>query len=239
MLRLLEPKYLVMLGGGVMLTAIFVMRQLSARKPLIHLALFADRRLRANVLLIAIMQFAMASLIVQGSIYAKDVLLYDPQTAGMALMPMLVPVVFVARSAGKMYDRHGVRPVARLGTLVATLGIATWGAGSIAVSYPIIATGMVLLGLGVAFIMSPANTDTLSSVSDDARGQVSGLMQTARQVGGAFGVAFSAFVTGIASANGANLATSIGAAILASSAVSALGIVVALRMPAHAARTHH
>ncbi len=239
MLRLLEPKYLVMLGGGIMLTAIFVMRQLSARKPLIHLALFADRRLRANVLLIAIMQFAMASLIVQGSIYAKDVLLYDPQTAGMALMPMLVPVVFVARSAGKMYDRHGVRPVARLGTLVATLGIATWGAGSIAVSYPIIATGMVLLGLGVAFIMSPANTDTLSSVSDDARGQVSGLMQTARQVGGAFGVAFSAFVTGIASANGANLATSIGAAILASSAVSALGIVVALRMPAHAARTHH
>jgi hypothetical protein len=64
-------------------------------------------------------------------------------------------------------------------------------------------------------------------------------MQTARQVGGAFGVAFSAFVTGIASANGANLATSIGAAILASSAVSALGIVVALRMPAHAARAHH
>lgn len=77
------------------------MRQLSARKPLIHLALFADQRLRANVLLIAIMQFAMASLIVQGSIYAKDVLLYDPQTAGMALMPMLVPVVFVARSAEK------------------------------------------------------------------------------------------------------------------------------------------
>ena len=230
-LPILRPEYLAMLGAGVMLTALFAYRQLVVARPLIHLGLFADPRLRANVLLIGIMQFAMASLIVQGAIYAKDVLAFNAEKAGMSLMPMLVPVIFVARAAGKRYDRVGVRPVALFGTSVATAGLATWGAGSVIVSYPLIATGMVLLGIGVAHIMSPANTDTLSSVGDETRGQVSGLVQTVRQLGGALGVAFAACIGGFAKAGGAPLSTSIGAAILGGAAVSALGIAVAYAMP--------
>lgn len=230
-LRLAEPAYLAMLASGCLLVGAFVRRQLRAARPLVHLGLFADPRLRANVLLIAIMQFAMASLIVQGSIYAKEVLRYDSQKAGMALMPMLVPVIFLARSAGKMYDRRGVRPLAIAGTTVATLGFALWGAGSLLERYAVIACGMLLLGAGVAFIMPPANTDTLASVGDERRGQVSGLVQTARQLGGACGVAFAAAVSGVTTAFGGTLAQSIGAAILAGGCVAFLGAVVALRMP--------
>ena len=94
-----------------------------------------------------------------------------------------------------------------------------------------IAAGMVLLGLGVAFIMSPASTDTLSSVDDETRGQVSGLVQTSRQVGGAVGVAFASLLSGAAIAWGAGDASAIGYAILGGAAVASLGIVVALRMP--------
>ena len=230
-LRMLEPRFLGMLGAGVALTSLFAHRQLSIARPLVHLDRFADPRLRANVLLVALMQFAMASLVVQGAIYARDVLGYTPQQAGMALMPMLVPVILVARRAGRLYDRIGVRPLARFGTVVATLGLAVWGLGCTAERYPVIATGMVLLGLGVAFIMSPANTDTLSRVDDATRGQLSGLVQTARQVGGALGVTFAAAVSGLATAQGADLGDSIGAAILAGAAVAALGAVVAWRMP--------
>ncbi len=235
-LRLLEPPFIALLGGGVMLTALFAYRQLSIPRPLVRLDLFSDRRLRANVLLVGIMQFAMASLIVQGAIYAKDVLGYTPKEAGASLMPMLVPVIFLASVAGRRYDRFGVRPLARRGTIIATSGLTCWGIGSILHNYSVIATGMVLLGCGVAFIMSPANTDTLSNVTDETRGQVSGLVQTCRQVGGALGVAFAAAISGIAQTQGASLATSIGAAILGGAAVAALGIVVAARMPDSAPR---
>jgi len=231
-LILAQPAYLAMLAAGTVLSALFVLRQLRTDRPLVRLGLFADPRLRANVLLIGIMQFAMASLVVQGSIYAQEVLKYDTATAGMSLMPMLVPVIFVARTAGKMYDKHGVKKLARFGTAIASSGLAVWGIGSIVVSYPVIAAGMAMLGLGLAFIMSPANTDTLSGVSGETRGQVSGLVQTVRQVGGALGVAFAAAVSGMASAFGASLATSIGAAILAGACVASLSVVVALRMPA-------
>jgi EmrB/QacA subfamily drug resistance transporter len=235
-LAIAQPGFIAMLGAGVMLTALFAYRQLTLARPLIHLGLFADRRLRANVLLVFVLQYAMASLIVQGSIYATDVLGYGPEKAGASLMPMLVPVIFLASVAGRLYDRRGVRPLARFGTVVATAGLALWGIGSIQVRYPVIAAGMALLGVGVAFIMSPASTDTLSSVDDASRGQVSGLMQTFRQVGGALGVAGAAAVSGAASAYGLPLSTSIGVAILAGAAVASLGIVVALRMPASPAR---
>ena len=230
-MKLLEPGYLAMLGVGLALTALFVVRQIHAARPLVRVALFTEPRIRANVLLVGIMQFAMASLVVEGSIYAQKVLGYAPSKAGMSLMPMLVPVIFVARQAGKMYDRHGVRPLARGGTAAAAAGLAVWGLGSMASSYPVIAAGMALLGLGIAFIMSPANTDTLSGVADEMRGQVSGLLQTIRQVGGAVGIAFAAAVTGFATALGADLAHAIGASILAGAAVAAMGVVVALRMP--------
>ena len=230
-LILAQPAYLAMLAAGTVLSALFVLRQLRTDRPLVRLGLFADPRLRANVLLIGIMQFAMASLVVQGSIYAQEVLKYDTATAGMSLMPMLVPVIFVARTAGKMYDKHGVKKLARFGTAIASSGLAVWGIGSIVVSYPVIAAGMAMLGLGLAFIMSPANTDTLSGVSGETRGQVSGLVQTVRQVGGALGVAFAAAVSGMASAFGASLATSIGAAILAGACVASLSVMVAPPLP--------
>jgi len=83
----------------------------------------------------------------------------------------------------------------------------------------------------VAHIMSPANTDTLSSVSDEQRGQVSGLVQTIRQLGGALGVAFAACIGGFAKAGGAPLSSSIGFAILGGACVAALGIALAFAMP--------
>jgi EmrB/QacA subfamily drug resistance transporter len=229
--RLHQPAFLAMLAGGALLSALFAYRQLVVPRPLVHLGLFADARLRANVLLIGIMQFAMASLVVQGSIYATEVLGYAADRAGASLMPLLVPVILLARRAGRLYDLHGVRPLARVGTVVATLGLVTWSLGSFAERYAVIAAGMALLGAGLAFIMSPANTDTLSRVPDETRGQVSGLVQTVRQVGGALGVAFAAAVSGAATALGENLAHSIGWAILAGAGVSALGIAVSLRMP--------
>jgi EmrB/QacA subfamily drug resistance transporter len=235
-LAIAEPAYLAMLGAGVMLTALFAYRQLTVARPLVHLGLFADRRLRANVLLVFLLQYAMASLIVQGSIYATEVLGFGPEKAGASLMPLLVPVIFLASVAGRMYDRRGVRPLARFGTVAATVGLAVWGVGSIAERYPVIAAGMALLGVGVAFIMSPANTDTLSSVDDASRGQVSGLVQTFRQVGGALGVAGAAAVSGAATAYGLPLSSAIGVAILAGALVASLGIVIALRMPASPAR---
>ena len=110
-LNILEPRYFSALAAGLICCTLFVRRQFRIAKPLIRLALFRDRALLADALLIGIMQFAMAGIIVEGSIYAQEVLHFSPTRAGASLMPMLVPVIFLAQVAGRRYDRLGVRPL--------------------------------------------------------------------------------------------------------------------------------
>jgi MFS family permease len=184
-----DPTTLGLLGGGVVVLAGFVLRQLRHPRPLLRLRLFSDRALLADALVIASMQFAMTGLVIAGSVYAQEVLGFTPFQAGLSLLPMLAPVILVVHVAGRWYDRAGVRAPASWGTAAATVGMLIQATGAWTQSYPVMAAGMFVLGIGIAFTMSPTNTDALGRVPHSDRGQVSGLVQTFRQIGGSVGVA--------------------------------------------------
>ena len=184
-----SPLTLGALVAGAAVLAVFVRRQWNHPRPLLRLRLFADHALAADAITIACMQFAMTGLVIAGSLYAQDVLGFTPTQAGLSLLPMLAPVILVVHVAGRWYDRAGVRAPASWGTAMATAGMLVQAAGAWMRSYPVMAAGMFILGLGIAFTMSPTNTDALGRVPHADRGQVSGLVQTLRQVGGSVGVA--------------------------------------------------
>lgn len=188
-LRWDDPLTLAALAGGAFALAAFVRRQWNHPRPLLRLRLFSDRALAADAVVIMCMQFAMTGLVVAGSLYAQDVLGYSPTEAGASLLPMLAPVILAVHVAGRWYDRAGVRAPATWGTAMASGGMLVQAAGAWIQSYPVMAVGMFVLGLGIAFTMSPTNTDALGRVPHSERGQVSGLVQTMRQVGGSVGVA--------------------------------------------------
>lgn len=192
--RGLDASVIAALGAGCVLLALFVRRQWRSARPLLRLRLFADRALAADALVIACMQFAMTGLVIQGSLYAQEVLGFEPFLAGASLMPMLVPVILVVHVAGRWYDRAGVRAPAVWGTALATVGQLVQALGAWQQSYPVMAVGMMVIGTGIALTMSPTNTDALSRAPAEDRGQVSGLVQTLRQIGGAVGVAVTAAV---------------------------------------------
>ena len=184
-----DPVPVAAIAFGAVLLAAFVRRQLRHPRPLLRLRLFADRALAADAITIACMQFAMTGLIIAGSVYAQDVLGFEPVAAGASLLPLLAPTILVAHVAGRWYDRSGPRAPASWGTALASVGLLVQAGGAWQVSYPAMAAGMFVLGLGIAFTMSPTNTDALGRVPHHERGQVSGLVQTMRQVGGSVGVA--------------------------------------------------
>ncbi|MBM4113548.1 MAG: MFS transporter [Phycisphaerae bacterium] len=180
---------LALLVGGGALVVLFTKRQWSRRDPLLAVSLFRDRGLLANAIVLFLMQFAMAGLVVQGSVYAQRVLDFDPRQTGLSLLPLLVPTLFVVHVAGRWYDRVGVAIPTTIGTALTTSGIAISALGAWMRSYPVIAVGMAVMSTGIGLVMSPTNTDSLSRVPAETRAQVSGLIQTMRHVGGAVGVA--------------------------------------------------
>lgn len=174
---------------GLALLAWFVVSEWRKREPLLAIGLFRDHGLLANALVLFLMQFALNGLVIHGSTYAQHVLAYSPRQAGMSLLPLLIPTLFVVHVAGRLYDRIGVRRPALIGTVGAAIGGVIAALGAWMMYYPIIAIGMAVIGAGVGFVMSPTNTDSMSRVPADARAQVSGLIQTMRHMGGTVGLA--------------------------------------------------
>jgi len=218
---------------GTALLALFVRSQWRSTEPLIAIGLFRDRGLLANALTLFLMQFAMSGLLIQGSIYAQEVLGYGPRRAGASLLPLLVPIVVVVHIAGRLYDRVGVRVPALVGSSLAALGGLIAGAGAWSADALVIGAGFAVMGTGIGFVMSPTNTDSLSRVPAAARAQVSGLMQTMRHVGGTTGLAMIGAVvlvmrTGSDAAPKEAFATAIAAGYgLAALACAAAAIAVA------------
>jgi EmrB/QacA subfamily drug resistance transporter len=184
-----DPLVMGALGVGALLLPAFIAWELRHPSPLLALQLFRDRGILANAFILAAMQFAMNGLVIYGSTYVQTVLGFEPMKAGLSLMPMLVPILFVVHVAGRWYDRVGVRSPAMLGTGLATLGMAVQAVAAPLQSYTLLAVGMAVLGTGIGFVMSPTNVDSMSRAGPAHRAQASGLVQTLRQVGGTLGVA--------------------------------------------------
>ena len=174
---------------GVVLIPVFIRWELRHPSPLLNMRLLGDAGILVNAFILFAMQFSMNGLIIFGSAYMQVVLGFEPFKAGMALLPMLVPILVVVHIAGRLYDRVGIRLPALIGTGLATLGMGMQAAAAPMQSYPLMAVGMAVLGTGLGFVMSPTNVDAMSRAGAEHRAQASGLVQTFRQVGGTLGVA--------------------------------------------------
>ena len=129
-----------------------------------------------------------------GPAYLQGALGFTPLESGLAGLPLALPALLLVHVAGRVYDRRGAVGVVRVGSVLCTAGLSAIALGMVGRSYAIIAIGMTLHGAGMAFLMNPIQTDVVSRVPPEQRGESAGLAATARQVGNALGVAIAATV---------------------------------------------
>ncbi len=184
----------ISIGIGGPLLLLFIHRQLRLTHPTIDLRLFRDRGLFGNAFLLFCVQFINVGQGIYGSLYMQSFLGFTPMQAGFGTLPLLIPVLIIIHFAGRMYDHHGPRRPIMLGLCFVAIGTVIETIGVFALSYPILATGMAVLGLGCGFAMSPANADSLSRVPVTQRGEASGLVQMMRQFGSTIGIAMMVLV---------------------------------------------
>jgi EmrB/QacA subfamily drug resistance transporter len=118
----------------------------------------------------------------------------SPFVAGLALIPVTVPMVLLSTTVGRWYDKSGGRPPLVIGFgLLALSGLAL-GVGvhllqPAAPNYMYLLPGLLVFGTGLAFVLTACDPVSLDSVDEDLAGQVSGVSATAEQAGGAIGIA--------------------------------------------------
>ncbi len=179
---------------GLIGIAWFVRRQFRTDHPLIGVELLRDRGFLVDATLLGLMNFALTGAIINLSVLLQTSFGLEPLSAGVATLPLIVPVIFMLQAAGRLFDRIGVRPLAVPAAVVVALATVGLGVAAQAMSLAGLIVAMVALGASVAFVNMPANTDGMRRVAADRRGLASGVLQTFRMTGATLGIAVTASV---------------------------------------------
>jgi DHA2 family methylenomycin A resistance protein-like MFS transporter len=174
----------------------------TAAHPLLRVPKTARRPLLAACGVAGLMNFSVLGALFVLTQTLQDVRHLPPLAAGLLLLPGMLPLPLLGAPAGRLVARVGYWRTAAIGLAVAAFGFAGL-AGSIRIVGPAwlvaLAVSLVVWGAGIG-ILTPAVVAAALAALPDASGAASGASNTARQVGGALGVAVFGVLAGNASA---------------------------------------
>ena len=235
-----DPTIIGGLTAGIFALFAFLHWERKCAHPMMPLTMFRNRRFAGG----CAASFALgAGLYGNAFIFSQYLQLAvgaDSFGAGLRLLPWVALAPVVAPLAGVLADRIGERPliVAALGMF----GVAFFAIGLLVMSgktYVTLIVPLLVAGTGVSIAFPTTATAVMRSVDPGRLAVASGVSNTIRQTGAAFGVAvavamFSSF-GGYDS--GPQFFDGFGAAVLVLAVVTLLGVIPALFIPPLEARS--
>jgi EmrB/QacA subfamily drug resistance transporter len=182
---------LVPLVAGLALLGLFgLVEGRFAKAPLVPLSVFRMRQLRGANLAVFLMYSAVFALWFFLTLYLQEVLGFSAIEAGLSFLPMTLSVVAGSALAPRLIARLGVRTVVTAALLVATTGMLLLTGVRPGGSYTAqVLPGGVLSALALGVGLVGSTIAAVQGVPQSQSGLASGLLNTARLMGGALGLA--------------------------------------------------
>jgi EmrB/QacA subfamily drug resistance transporter len=176
--------------GGLLLVAFTRWQQRSAH-PLLPLRLLVNRVRGGSLVALFITNFGLFGISLFLVYYLQAVLGYSPLRTGVDFLPMVIALAFSAFIASaRLLAKVGPRPLVPTGMILAMMGIILFTRLAPTTDYlESVLPGLVLTGLGLGLIFSPAVASATAGVSDVDAGAASALVNTTSQIGGSVGAA--------------------------------------------------
>jgi EmrB/QacA subfamily drug resistance transporter len=177
----------IVIGIGILIW--FVKDQLGSSNPLLRLRIFENRAFAVDSAVLFFLMIAFVPLFFFASEYAQISLGESASETGLYLLIFFAGFATATQWGGKMLDRIGARRPMVLGCAIAAVGFWLWGSSMTHLSVSEQWYYIVLAGIGVGLVLSPANTDALNRVARSRYGEATGITQTVRNFGSSFGLA--------------------------------------------------
>jgi MFS transporter, DHA2 family, multidrug resistance protein len=176
--------------AGVALVG-FVVRELTAREPVLDLKVFADRNFATGATFIALIGLGMFSSMLLLAVYTQKLLGYDAWTSGLVLAPGGIGNMFSLLLAGRLVTRVDQRLLLTFGCLGNAISLYMMSNLTLGIDYWTLALPRFIQGFALGFIFVPLSTLTLATIRRSQLVNATSAYNVLRNLGGSIGIALA------------------------------------------------
>ena len=176
--------------GGIA-AALFVLRELSANRPVLPLSMLALPVRAASYATQFTAGAAQMGATIYLTYYVQNHFGYSPFKSGVAFLPMIAALVVTAITAGRLIvPRLGARGTLPLGLALVAVAFLIFSRMTTESTYTQVALpGLIAFGAGLGLTMPVAFNSGTRGVDSRRTGLASAILSASQQIGGSFGVA--------------------------------------------------
>ncbi len=182
----------LLIGAGVVLMVAFVSWELRHPEPMMKPSLFASRAFSGANLSTFFLYFALSAVL----FYLPMLLIAGwgvaESTTGFMFLPLSALIALLSGPVGRLSDRIGPRLPMTVGSLfvaVAFAGTALLARNGLHLFWEGMFPMMVLMGFGMALVVSPLSTAVMTAIDDSDTGAASGINNAVARISGLVAVA--------------------------------------------------
>lgn len=174
---------------GTIIAAVFGIVEYRNRQPLLDVRLFADPSFATGVATIVVLFGGTFGFFFLAMQYVQQIMGYSPLMTAIALGPFMVPLGICSALSWWYVPKLGLRLVLFLGTLMMAVGFLCMLVLDVHSSYLNFAWPTLILSTGIGLCTAPTTSAIMAAVPDEKQGVASAVNDTARELGGALGIA--------------------------------------------------
>jgi DHA2 family methylenomycin A resistance protein-like MFS transporter len=184
-----SPGILTLFAVCAASAAAFVLAQARGRHPMVPLDLFRSHSVSTALAIAVVTMAAFYGVVFLQSLYFQQQRGATAMETGLLFLPMTGLVALLNPLAARLMVRFGNVAMIAAGQLLMALGLA--GLWLLPTGAPVllVALTMVPVGVGGSFTVPPIIALVMDNVPGEKAGTASGVINTARQLGGSLGVA--------------------------------------------------
>ena len=184
----LAPLPGALIAAGIIAGVLFVFAERRRADPMLRLRLFRARPFSAATGVGLLFNLCLYGALICISLYLQQSRHESALATGLLILPMSVAVGIGSTASGWLTARSGPRPPMVAGLALAAVGAALLSLVGASTSLGLLVAGTVILGL-CSLAMPAMTAVVVGSAGREHAGVASGVLNTARQAGGALGVA--------------------------------------------------
>ena len=185
---------------GVALVALFCRRQLHLEHPMLRIQVLTNRVYLIGTAIAMVVQASLLSMGILIPIYLQTLLGYSATVSGLVMLPGALLMGAMGPIAGKLFDRHGPRTLALLGTAMLTLANTALAFLGVEASAWYVSAVIAVRMMGLGLVNMPITTWAMNALPTDLVPHGTAVNNTLRQVSGTMATAILVSVYALVSA---------------------------------------